>query len=299
MQPWESDVSLGTKTIADAPAPRFPPPPPLAPIRPAAMRRADDDIHQPPPAETIPMPTLRARDGPPPLNRSISISSTKTPLAVSRFSHDSSSDASSVSDYGSGGSGGSGGSSDGGLRPPPQRRRSSWMPTIPGSPTDATETDGISPILSRAPGASASASAPPPLPPLNTNTVVLLPAASPSDDVISTEHKRVPGVIPRSPRSPLSPIRIHFGFIAKRAVRKAVPAPIVVVVQQPSPSMYGDDEDRSAGLESVNIGTPITTQTPTQTKPTKMSTRRTVWGIVDGWWDLGLLERMSTIKRKR
>jgi hypothetical protein len=28
--------------------------------------------------------------------------------------------------------------------------------------------------------------------------------------------------------------------------------------------------------------------------------RRTVWGMmVEGWWDLGLLERMGTVRRKR
>ena len=28
--------------------------------------------------------------------------------------------------------------------------------------------------------------------------------------------------------------------------------------------------------------------------------RRTVWGmVVEGWWDLGLLERMGTVRRKR
>jgi len=31
----------------------------------------------------------------------------------------------------------------------------------------------------------------------------------------------------------------------------------------------------------------------------KAQQRRTVWGMIDGWWDLGLLERMGTMKKKR
>ncbi|KAL2266689.1 hypothetical protein VTJ83DRAFT_6041 [Remersonia thermophila] len=27
--------------------------------------------------------------------------------------------------------------------------------------------------------------------------------------------------------------------------------------------------------------------------------RKTVWGLIDGWWDLGLLERMGTVRRKK
>jgi hypothetical protein len=29
------------------------------------------------------------------------------------------------------------------------------------------------------------------------------------------------------------------------------------------------------------------------------SKRRTVWGMIEGWWDLGLLERMGTVRRRK
>ncbi|KAK5662363.1 hypothetical protein OQA88_8273 [Cercophora sp. LCS_1] len=242
-QPWESDASLGTKslittTITAAPVPQFPPPP-LAPIRVGGR-------HNPPVPDNIPLPSIRPRIGLPMHH---------TPM--SRFSCDSS-DSSSISDYGSPPQ------PRGGLRPPPLRKsfRASMAP-IPGSPTDETDAAAISPIM---------ASIPPPLEyPRKAIT-------SPSDDVIPDEHKRVPGLLPRSPLSPM------LGFMAKRAVRKQVPEPIAVVGPR---SAKG--EMCSPGMESVALGSPAPVVE-------KRRTRKTVW---EGWWDLGLLERMGTLRRKK
>ncbi|KAK0725258.1 hypothetical protein B0H67DRAFT_479777 [Lasiosphaeris hirsuta] len=154
------------------------------------------------------------------------------------------------------------------------------MPPIPGSPTDETDGgDGISPILSGAPALRAGDNgrlAPPVMPET---------PASPSDDIIPAEHRRVPGLIPRSP---LSPIRASFGFItAKRAVRRPVPPPIVV--EAPQRGRFQKD-DVSPGLESVAIASP-----PPLGGSKMRSARKTVFG----WWDLGLLERMNTVRRKK
>lgn len=105
----------------------------------------------------------------------------------------------------------------------------------------------------------------------------------PSDDVIPDEHKRVPGLIPRSP---LSPISVSLGFMAKRAVRKPVPEPIVV--QMPSRAKF---DVASPGLESIAIASPTVEQ--------KKPKRKTMWGFVEGWWDLGLIDRMGTVRRKK
>ncbi|KAK3317660.1 hypothetical protein B0T19DRAFT_295504 [Cercophora scortea] len=173
-----------------------------------------------------------------------------------------------------------------GLAPPPNRG-SARMPPIPGSPTDETEdsTDNISPVLSRGPQPPASRSLAPPSPPAAIIAPATMPETppSPSDDVIPEEHRRVPGLIPRSPLSPI------YGFMAKRAMRKVVPPPIVVV--GPSSAKY--ERGVSPGLESVGIASPAAQQQPIKPK------RKTMWGIIDGWWDLGLLERMNTVKRRK
>ncbi|KAK4177406.1 hypothetical protein QBC36DRAFT_185122 [Triangularia setosa] len=153
------------------------------------------------------------------------------------------------------------------------------MPTIPGSPTDEKEGQyqGLSPLVSRVP--LLALSIPNPL-----GSVI-----SPSDDKSSEEDKGVPTRLSRLPRSPLSPIR---GFMmAARRNRKSggvpVPPPIVV----PSPpgrcSRFREESSPSPALETVMFSPP-----PIPSAPKK---RKTVW---EGWWDIGLLERMNTIKRK-
>ncbi|KAK3377025.1 hypothetical protein B0T24DRAFT_525564 [Lasiosphaeria ovina] len=148
------------------------------------------------------------------------------------------------------------------------------MPPIPGSPIDGPDggiTDNISPILSRGPPPTASAN----------NDLASL--SSPSDDAIPEEHKRVPGLIPRSPLSPLR------GFMPRRG-RKPAPPPIVT---HPYLTSHGGKAAVTPGMVSVGIQSPAAA--PVQAKPK----RRTVWGIIDGWWDLGLLERMNTVKRRK
>ncbi|KAK0721260.1 hypothetical protein B0T21DRAFT_294568 [Apiosordaria backusii] len=150
------------------------------------------------------------------------------------------------------------------------------MPTIPGSPTDEKEGQyqGLSPLVARVPALTLS------IPP-NPQTVT-----SPSDDKIPEEHKRVPTLLPRSP---LSPIR---GFMmAARRNRKSggvpVPPPIVVPSPPGRSSRFREEKSPSPALETVMFSPP-----PIPSAPKK---RKTVW---EGWWDIGLLERMNTIKRK-
>ncbi|KAK0712729.1 hypothetical protein B0T26DRAFT_650784 [Lasiosphaeria miniovina] len=147
------------------------------------------------------------------------------------------------------------------------------MPPIPGSPIDGPDgiTDNISPILSRGP------------PPTTSADNNLASPSSPSDDVIPEEHKRVPGLIPRSPLSPLR------GFMSRRG-RKPAPHPIVT---QPYLASQGGKAAVTPGMVSVGIQSPAAALA--QAKPK----RRTAWGIIDGWWDLGLLERMNTVKRRK
>ncbi|KAK4183540.1 hypothetical protein QBC35DRAFT_393645 [Podospora australis] len=153
------------------------------------------------------------------------------------------------------------------------------MPTIPGSPTEETEYPSISPLMSRAPP-------PPPPPPAAPMNEGVRSPTSPSDDVIPDEHKRVPGLIPRSP---LSPIR---GFMARRGRKSAIPPPIII--NPPRGSKFREEKRTSPVLMTVPlVATPIHLTVP----PTKPK-RKTVWGMIEGWWDLGLIERMNTVRRK-
>jgi len=150
------------------------------------------------------------------------------------------------------------------------------MAPIPGSPIgEADNNDSLSPIMSGAPPA-------PSYPPK-----VVIPN-SPAEDAIPDEHKRVPALIPRSP---LSPISASLASMARRAVRRPVPTPIVVATV---PRSKFNKEYYSPGAESVVIG--IETLAVPEEKPKK---RKTVFGFnVEGWWELGLLERMNTVRRK-
>lgn len=194
-------------------------------------------------------------------------------LSITQPRYSCESDASSINSVFTGGS-----PPTKGLRPPPRlhmRAPAKTMPTIPGSPTDEKEGQyqGLSPLASRVPVLTLT------IP--NTQATV----TSSSNDKIPEEHKRVPT---RLPCSPLSPIR---GFMAARRNRRSgcvpVPPPIVVPSPPGRSSRFKEQTSPSPALETVIFSPP-----PIPSAPKK---RKTVW---EGWWDIGLLERMNTIKRK-
>ncbi|KAK3997920.1 hypothetical protein QBC44DRAFT_46673 [Cladorrhinum sp. PSN332] len=226
---WETDLSLGTKSMNDTGALRFPQPS-LVPIR--------------------------DRDPGVPNGLGIRISTS------SRYSCDT--DASSIlSEL-------TASPPQRGLRPPPLRINPNKMPTIAGSPIDEKDTYGISPLMAGAPApAPATAAAP--------------TAASAGSK--TQEQARVP-------KSPLSPIK---GFLASRQKRKSVPPPPPIITIPIRQSKFREEKtpDVAVALQTVGL-TPPPLPVPAM-KPIK---RKTVWGVIDGWWDLGLVERMNTIKRK-
>ncbi|KAK3306048.1 uncharacterized protein B0T15DRAFT_503053 [Chaetomium strumarium] len=219
-----------------------------------------------------------------------------------------------------------------GLRPPPPRRtsaRAARMPPIPASPTDDNtndenkrEEDGISPLLSRAPPLPLPSSAP-----RNTSSPppVLRPGSPPSrnsaiEDAIPDEHKRIPIQLPRSP---LSPLRVGFeglGIMSRSLTKsfrsttttnnnnnkkKPVPPPIVVIHPPAAEKNTGFKEVLSPAVQSVtativdnNNNNNSAPPSPSPVTPSGKK-RRTVWGFIEGWWDLGLLERMGTVRRKQ
>lgn len=259
-------MSLGTKSLSDSnnntSVPLRFPPPPLAPIR--SQRRYMYRPRTTDQDDIPPVPVIAPRSTLP-RNRGI-ITGITAP--GSRSSSDS--DATSASSVRSAGSIG------GGLRPPPPAatRRSfrGSMAPIPGSPTDATETaPEATAILTLSPPPKAAPLSPTPSSPEGDD-----------DDVIPDEHKRVPERIPRSPLS--SPILLSLGSMAKRAVRRPVPEPIIVHV--PSAARF----DTASPVPGPDVKPP-----PAPPK------RKTMWGLgfVEGWWDLGLLERMGTVRRKK
>ncbi|KAK4166947.1 hypothetical protein QBC43DRAFT_349760, partial [Cladorrhinum sp. PSN259] len=226
-QSWETDVSLGTKSMNDTGAPRFSQPP-LVPLR-----ELD--------------PTV-------PNGLGIRISTS------SRYSCDT--DASSIlSEL-------TASPPQRGLRPPPLRINPNKMPTIAGSPTDETDVYGISPLMAGAPG----------------------PAPAPAPASVIQQSK--PEQQNRVPKSPLSPIK---GFLASRQKRKSVAAPPPIITNPPRQSKFREEKtpDVAIALQTVGLTPP-----PLPVLAMKPIKRKTVWGVIDGWWDLGLVERMNTIKRK-
>jgi hypothetical protein len=175
------------------------------------------------------------------------------------------------------------------------------MPTILTSPTkdddNNNKEESISPLLSHAPSV---------LPPTTSQHATSSPT-SPSDDTIPAEHKRIPGLIPRSPLSPLFFGRgLGLGIMAKRVGtrRKQVPPPIVIIHPATAAAERGGDEDERGDLKSSAVrsmvGSIVPSPSPVETKGGKQQRkRRTVWGmVVEGWWDLGLLGG-GTVRRKK
>ncbi|KAJ4407263.1 hypothetical protein N0V85_004393 [Neurospora sp. IMI 360204] len=335
----ESDVSLYGHNTTTAP-PQFPPPP-LAPMRiTRGARRSDNQQYDSDPQD-VPVPTIRARAGLPQNRRS---------LSGSRSSIDSDASSSTLS---RGASPERQLRTSGGLAPPPPVRHCcnsgrvglGIMPTIPGSPIDATQErtiiDGISPIMSRAPEPLPLPVADPAFRSTSTNNLTLaVPSAtyshhthgrvgagratlhppltittefpiispsvySPTDNITPQEYKRAaPPAPPRSPLSPLS-LRGLGSFMARRGcMRKEVPPPIIV--HPSSPSQYAHVVNGSSpGMDTVVLGTPVDVPGPSQSPPQLQTPnppkrRKTVWGMmVEGWWDLGLLERMGSGKRSQ
>lgn len=337
-------MSLYGHNTTTAP-PQFPPPP-LAPMRiTRGARRSDNQQYDNSDPQDVPVPTIRARTGLPQNRRS---------LSGSRSSIDS--DASSSSNLSRGASPERQLRTSGGLAPPPPVRHCcnsgrvglGIMPTIPGSPIDATQErtiiDGISPIMSRAPEPLPLPVADPAFRSTSTNNLTLaVPSAthgtyshhihgqvgagratlhppltittefpiispsvySPTDNITPQEYKRAaPPAPPRSPLSPLS-LRGLGSFMARRGcMRKEVPPPIIV--HPSSPSQFAHVVNGSSpGMDSVALGTPVDGLGPSQSPPQLQTPnppkrRKTVWGMmVEGWWDLGLLERMGSGKRSQ
>ena len=182
----------------------------------------------------------------------------------------------------------------GGLRPPPALHLNTkmLMPTIPGSPNDELDIYGISPLMARAPPPVAGPAPAPQAAAAHSAPIEAVAPKAPArkQEVVSQEPKRLSG---SAPRSPLSPIR---GFLASRQKRKSVPAPPPIITTPPRQSKFREEKtpDAAVALQTVGL-TPPPIPGPPAVKPIK---RKTVWGVIDGWWDLGLVERMNTIKKK-
>ncbi|KAI1864100.1 uncharacterized protein JN550_009120 [Neoarthrinium moseri] len=139
-------------------------------------------------------------------------------------------------------------------------------------------------------------------------------AGSPTEDFIPIIHKRVPQKIqtkfatpPSTPSddgfTPITPAPSMFSPKLKTRApplispRDALGIPISKIKSLArSKSRNGGDADDleplSPSVARDLNGLPVPVQSKEKPK------RRTVWGIIDGWWDLGLLERGKSLRRK-
>ncbi|ORY57759.1 uncharacterized protein BCR38DRAFT_489761 [Pseudomassariella vexata] len=185
------------------------------------------------------------------------------------------------------------------------RQSIAYMPPIPESPAQ----DKYSTTTSRALVPPSLAIIPP-----QTATMSPMPLShSPTDDFIPIMHKRIPEKIhTRMPSPPPTPIDDDDdGFTPITPItprsrgllgRDALGIPVLKSKFSRSKSKkvtgstaFDDLEplspsnDVARGVDGSGLPVPVT-----QSK----STRRTVWGVLEGWWDLGLLDRGKSLRRK-
>ncbi|KAL1840786.1 hypothetical protein VTJ49DRAFT_7741 [Mycothermus thermophilus] len=220
-----------------------------------------------------------------------------------------------------------------GLRPPPARHHSREL-MIRDQDKDE---DGISPLLSRAPPAVESClsratalgittgtstsptddTIPPehkpiPLPFPRTRQLTPPSHLPPLDFDPDKQTKRKPLPPPRLQIPTLTPTRrrrVEEAMVLASAGAASV-AGSIVVLSSASPSQSGTTPVPASGKsvylkgqEVHELGSVSGTGGAGAGKGGKGSVsggkRRTVWGFIEGWWDLGLLERMGTVRRKR
>jgi hypothetical protein len=140
--------------------------------------------------------------------------------------------------------------------------------------------------------------------------------SSPTEDFIPMIHKRVPEKIQtRIPTPPSTPSDDGFTPITpapsmfspkSRGLGRAppLPSPRDALGLPVSKFMFlgrsksrrgGDADDMEPLSPSVARdmdGLPLPVQASEKPK------RKTIWGVLDGWWDLGLLERGKSLRRK-
>ncbi|KAK3312785.1 hypothetical protein B0H66DRAFT_485286, partial [Apodospora peruviana] len=308
VQPWESTRSIADDDM-ESPRnnpPRFPSPS-LAPTTTRADNRRPPMEDGPDPILT-PMPApARSRGGLPPNPRM---------QIPRRFVDEFDDTAALVQDY-KGPPKGRGlvppptrgrppfnerGEGERGLGLPPMRRTRQMEPTLPPTPEgfdpEEDERDfapGPVPTLAQPKPPQRRKELVPPPPPspprLFMPEMPPSPERGPEDEVIPDHHRRFPGLIPRSP---LSPVR---DFIARRGTRKQVPRLIDI-----KPGGRQVDAKRDVVRSPDEMMQDVSLQSPGLPTPNGQRTRqkrRTMWGVVEGWWELGLLERMGTIKKRK
>ncbi|KAH8681891.1 hypothetical protein BX600DRAFT_505529 [Xylariales sp. PMI_506] len=182
-----------------------------------------------------------------------------------------------------------------------QLRRSVSMPPIPESPRIIT-------------------------PPAPVATVSM----SPVEDYIPIIHKRIPekiyervpspplssrdskeedddGYTPITPAptlaSPRSPIeRLKSRAAPLLSPRDALGIPVskikILRVSRARNAATTDDSDDMMEPLSPSNGLPFAANAQSNPPDKEKPKRRTVWGVLEGWWDLGLLERGKSLRRK-
>lgn len=175
-------------------------------------------------------------------------------------------------------------------------RKSVVMPPIPESPLRPkiviTNNQTLAPPL--APPIVPPEERMPPMPPM--------PFDSPTEDFIPIIHQRIPERIrTRVPTPPPSPSDDGFTPVtpvtpkARRLRFSRTP-----LSPREALSKFGRSRERvveADDLEPLSPSTPAHTAglpLPIQAKPK----RKTLWGLVEGWWDLGLLERGKSLRRR-
>jgi hypothetical protein len=164
------------------------------------------------------------------------------------------------------------------------------MPPMPSaSPPEA----GFIPIMHRKPvpdrintsAAAAAAAKMPPMPPTPS-----------SDDDGFTPVTPGSGVSPQG-RSPRSQVRAKGGILEQLSPRDALGIPVSKILARVKSKKVTIVDPRKDDDEFEDV-TPLSPSRDLEAQRERQGVRRTLFGLIEGWWDLGLLDRSKSLKRK-
>ncbi|KAI1772132.1 hypothetical protein F4818DRAFT_444758 [Hypoxylon cercidicola] len=124
------------------------------------------------------------------------------------------------------------------------------------------------------------------------------PAESPKEDFITIVHQpsrdHIDARMAPLPPNVIPPTPSDDGFSSISRAPPPLPRDALGI---PIGKMFTRSKSRRVHHEDDDT-TPLSPGIETQTASRQRPKRKTLWGVIEGWWDLGLLERGKSLRRK-